>query len=83
MAVDDYYNQLIASKEVMEVVDALNLNISDHSNGYGKMDGKIIPNSGPSMIWPELNWTRRITSPKRFFLRNLGLYGTTLPIIMM
>ena len=43
-AVDDYYSQLVSNSEVMEVVDALNLNISDHANGYGKMDSKIIPN---------------------------------------
>ena len=28
----------------MKVVDALNLNISDHFNGYGMMDGELIPN---------------------------------------
>ena len=44
IAVDDYYNQLIADKELINQVDALNLNISDHSNGYGMMDGALIPN---------------------------------------
>ena len=44
VAVDDYYDQLIADKELMNQVDALNLNISDHFNGYGMMDGALIPN---------------------------------------
>ena len=43
-AVDDYYDQLIRNPELMKVVDALNLNISDHFNGYGMMDGELIPN---------------------------------------
>ena len=38
------YDQLIADKELMNQVDALNLNISDHFNGYGMMDGALIPN---------------------------------------
>ena len=41
---DDYYDQLVADKELMSQVDALNLNISDHFNGYGMMDGQLIPN---------------------------------------
>ncbi len=44
VAVDDYYDQLVADKELMSQVDALNLNISDHFNGYGMMDGALIPN---------------------------------------
>ena len=44
VAVDDYYDQLIANEEMMKQVDALNLNISDHFNGYGMMDGQLIPN---------------------------------------
>ena len=53
VAVDDYYDQLIANKEMMKVVDALNLNISDHGNGYGMMDGGIIPNA-----WTQYNLAR-------------------------
>ena len=41
---DDYYDQLVADKELMSQVDALNLNISDHLNGYGMMDSQLIPN---------------------------------------
>ena len=44
-AVSDYYDQLIADKRVMQAVNALNLNVSDHANGYGNMDGRIIPNA--------------------------------------
>jgi hypothetical protein len=41
-AVNDYYDQLIANKELMSLVDALNLNVTDHSDGYGRMDGKYL-----------------------------------------
>lgn len=41
-AVNDYYDQLIANEELMSLVDALNLNVTDHSDGYGKMDGKYL-----------------------------------------
>ena len=40
VAVDDYYDQQIANTGMMEEVDALNMNVSDHFNGYGMMDGK-------------------------------------------
>ncbi len=53
VAVDDYYNRLIANKPLMAVVDALNLNVADHANGYGKMDGKIIPN-----VWAQYDLAR-------------------------
>ena len=42
VAVRDYYSKLIASKELMSLVDALNMNVSDHFNGFGMMDGSII-----------------------------------------
>ena len=54
IAVNDYYNQLIASSEMMKEVDALNMNISDHFNGYGMMDGKIIPN-----VWGQYDLVRK------------------------
>ena len=54
IAVDDYYNQLIADNELMNQVDALNLNISDHSNGYGMMDGALIPN-----CWTQYDLARK------------------------
>ena len=53
VAVSDYYDRLIANKEVMEVVDALNQNVSDHFNGYGMMDGLIIPN-----VWTQYDLAR-------------------------
>lgn len=43
-AVDDFYSQMVANQKMMAQVDALNLNISDHFNGYGMMDGNVIPN---------------------------------------
>jgi hypothetical protein len=74
VAVDDYYRQLIANEEVMEVVDALNLNISDHFNGYGMMDGEIIPN-----CWTQYdlarNWIRRIIFQKDSFFGVVDCVG--------
>jgi hypothetical protein len=53
MAVDDYYDQQIASTEMMNGVDALNMNVSDHFNGYGMMDGQIIPH-----VWGQYDLVR-------------------------
>lgn len=41
-AANDFYDQLIASPELMKSIDALNLNVSDHLDGYGMMDGSYI-----------------------------------------
>ena len=65
-AVDDYYNQLIDNKEVMGVVDALNLNISDHFNGYGKMDSKIIPN-----CWTQYDLARTKLDKANYFSKKI------------
>jgi len=65
-AVDDYYNQLIDNKEVMGVVDALNLNISDHANGYGKMDSKIIPN-----CWTQYDLARTKLDQANYFSKKI------------
>jgi hypothetical protein len=54
VAVDDYYNQQIAASEMMKEIDALNMNVSDHFNGYGMMDGEIIPN-----VWSQYDLVRR------------------------
>ena len=42
---------------MMKQVDALNMNVSDHFNGYGMMDGlKIIPNVWAQYeLWFEKN----------------------------
>ena len=66
VAVDDYYNQLIANKEMMKVVDALNLNISDHANGYGMMDGKIIPN-----CWTQYDLARSKLDKANYFSKKV------------
>ena len=44
-SVDNFYDQLISSQELMNSVDALNLNVSDHFDGYGNMDGKFVPSA--------------------------------------
>ena len=53
VAVDDYYDRLVANKTLMNVVDALNMNVSDHFNGYGMMDGLLIPN-----VWTQYDLAR-------------------------
>jgi len=84
VAVDDYYSQLIANKEVMEVVDALNLNISDHFNGYGMMDGKIIPN-----CWTQYDLARAKLDKANYFSKKILsseswiVWDNSSPIIMM
>ena len=54
VAVDDYYDQLISSPEMMIEIDALNMNVSDHFNGYGMMDGQIIPH-----VWGQYDLVRK------------------------
>jgi hypothetical protein len=44
-AVDDFYDRLVADAEMMQGVDALNLNVTDHFDGYGNMDGTYIPST--------------------------------------
>ena len=61
VAVDDYYNQMIASAEMMEEIDALNMNVSDHFNGYGMMDGKIIPH-----VWGQYDLVRNKLDARGF-----------------
>ena len=76
VAVDDYYNQMIASAEMMEEIDALNMNVSDHFNGYGMMDGQIIPH-----VWGQYDLVRNkldargFTSVKKSYPLNHGSSG--------
>jgi hypothetical protein len=53
LAVEDYYRRLIGNKELMDLVDGLNMNVSDNFNGYGMMDGDIIPN-----VWTQYDLIR-------------------------
>ena len=55
VAVNDYYDQQIAASEMMKEVDALNMNVSDHFNGYGMMDGQIIPH-----VWGQYDLVRKL-----------------------
>ena len=41
-AVHEFYDRLIGDAELMAGVDALNLNVSDHVDGYGNMEGSFI-----------------------------------------
>ena len=42
-AIHDFYDRLIGDAELMKGVDALNLNVSDHFDGYGNSDGSYLP----------------------------------------
>ena len=53
-AVNHFYDLMINHPQLMKTVDALNLNVSDHSSGYGNMDGKIIPS-----VWAQYDLVRR------------------------
>lgn len=54
VAMADFYDRVIANKEVMALMDALNINVSDHFNGYGMMDGCLI-----SSVWDQHDMVRR------------------------
>jgi hypothetical protein len=41
-AVNDYLEQKVKNKTLMELVDCLNINVSDHHDGYGMMDGSFV-----------------------------------------
>lgn len=40
-AILDFYDRIIANQELMALVDALNMNVSDHGNGFGRVDAAI------------------------------------------
>ena len=41
-AVNDYLEQKVKNQTLMELVDCLNINVSDHHDGYGMMDGSFV-----------------------------------------
>lgn len=53
-AVNHFYDLMIGHPQLMETVDALNLNVSDHSTGYGNMDGNMSPS-----VWAQYDLVRR------------------------
>ena len=67
----------------MTEIDALNMNVSDHFNGYGMMDGQIIPHVWGRYDLVEINSTTQDTNQRRFYHPNHGLYGMGRAIIMM
>ena len=44
--VNELYDHYVQSKDLIEAVDALNLNVSDQNDGYGGMDGSFV-----SSVW--------------------------------
>lgn len=54
VAMADFYDRVIANKELMGLVDALNINVSDHFNGYGMMDGRLI-----GSVWDQHDMVRQ------------------------
>ena len=83
VAVDDYYDQLISDKELMAQIDALNLNISDHFNGYGMMDGALIPNCWTQYDLAREKWMQPTTAPKKSYHLNRGFAGMDPETTMM
>jgi len=51
--VDEMYNRLVASAELMQLIDGLNLNVSDQNDGYGCMDGSFVPS-----VWGNFDLVR-------------------------
>jgi hypothetical protein len=41
-AVNHFYDLMVGHRELMQTVDALNLNVSDNADGYGNMDGSYV-----------------------------------------
>ena len=50
--VNQFYDRMITHPQLMQAVDALNLNVSDHGNGYGRIDDLI-----PS-VWDQYDLAR-------------------------
>jgi len=44
-AASHFYDLMIKSPDLMQTVDALNLNVTDQNDGYGMIDDKIIPST--------------------------------------
>jgi hypothetical protein len=53
-AIHEFYERQAASDELMSLVDALNLNVSDHFDGTGNSDGSYIPS-----VWANYDVARR------------------------
>ena len=53
-AVNQFYDLMIANTELMDAVDALNLNVTDQNDGYGNMDGSFVPS-----VWGNYDLARR------------------------
>ena len=51
--VNEMYDRLVASSELMQLVDGLNLNVSDQNDGYGCMDGSFV-----SSVWGNYDLVR-------------------------
>ena len=51
-AVSHFYDLMIGNPDLMQTVDALNLNVSDHANGYGRIDDSI------ATVWDQYQLVR-------------------------
>ena len=51
-AVGHFYDLMIGNPDLMQTVDALNLNVSDHANGYGRIDDSI------ATVWDQYQLVR-------------------------
>jgi hypothetical protein len=52
--VNELYDRLVARTDLMELIDGLNLNVSDQNDGYGGMDGSFVPS-----VWGNYELVRR------------------------
>jgi len=59
--VDEYYDRLIERKDLMKLVDALNLNVTDQNDGFGTMDGSYI-----SSTWGNYDLVRKKLDNSKF-----------------
>ncbi len=54
LGINDFYDQLIGNRTLMNRVDALNINVSDHLDGYGGIDDRYVTST-----WGSYDLVRR------------------------
>ena len=58
---DDFFERLVTNRKLMSLVDCLNINVSDHHDGYGMMDGSFhYINLGKLRFGQRKNGPRRV-----------------------
>jgi len=81
-AVDDYFEQKIRNHALLDLVDSLNINVSDHHDGYGMMDGSYITSTWGNydLVRQKLDregyWWKPIVSAEAWVNWNDGKLGS-------